>query len=89
MGTPGDPLERMNRATYRFNNGFDRAVLRPVARGYRDHVPQVVQKGIDNFLTVIDTERTLAGLEAQLAQSDATVTTYQIDLFRALGGGWR
>lgn len=45
--------------------------------------------GIDNFLTVIDTERTLAGLEAQLAQSDALVTTYQIDLFRTLGGSWR
>ena len=50
MGTPGDPLERMNRATYRFNDSVDRAVLRPVATGYRDHVPQLVQTGIDNFL---------------------------------------
>ena len=31
MGTPGDPLERMNRATHRFNVSVDRAVLRPVA----------------------------------------------------------
>ena len=46
-------------------------------------------EAIDNFLTVIDAERTLPGLETQLAQSDAAVTTYQIDLFRALGGGWR
>jgi phospholipid-binding lipoprotein MlaA len=51
MGTPGDPLERMNRGTHRFNDSIDRAVLRPVATGYRDHVPQVVRKGIDNFLT--------------------------------------
>jgi phospholipid-binding lipoprotein MlaA len=51
MGTPGDPLERMNRATHRFNDSIDRAVLRPVATGYRDHVPEVLRKGIDNFLT--------------------------------------
>jgi phospholipid-binding lipoprotein MlaA len=50
MGTPGDPLERMNRATHRFNDSIDRAVLRPVATGYRDHVPQVVRKGVDNVL---------------------------------------
>ncbi len=39
MGTPGDPLERMNRGTHRFNTAVDNAVLRPVAVGYRDHVP--------------------------------------------------
>ncbi|HYE42149.1 MAG TPA: TolC family protein, partial [Caulobacteraceae bacterium] len=46
------------------------------------------EAGRENFLTVLDAERTLAGLEAQLVQSDATVTTYQINLFKALAGGW-
>src|SRR5438445_602861 len=32
---PRDPWERVNRATYRFNDKFDRAIARPVARGYR------------------------------------------------------
>ena len=44
--------------------------------------------GADNFLTVLDAERTLAGADAQLAQSDALVTTYQIAVFKALAGGW-
>jgi NodT family efflux transporter outer membrane factor (OMF) lipoprotein len=44
--------------------------------------------GIDSFLPVLDAERTLASLEAQLAASDAQVATYQIALFKALGGGW-
>ncbi len=44
--------------------------------------------GADSFLTVLDAERTLAGAEAALAQSDALVTTYQIALFKALAGGW-
>lgn len=44
--------------------------------------------GADSFLTVLDSERTLAAADAALAQSDALVTTYQIALFKALAGGW-
>lgn len=44
--------------------------------------------GADSFLTVLDAERTRADLDAQLARSDAQVTTNQIALFKALGGGW-
>lgn len=47
---PADPWERMNRSTHRFNDKIDRAVLKPVATVYRDHVPQFVQTGIDNVL---------------------------------------
>lgn len=46
------------------------------------------QSGADSFLTVLDAERTLAGADAALAASDALVTSYQIGLFKALGGGW-
>ncbi len=44
--------------------------------------------GADSFLTVLDAERTLALADAQLASSEALVTTYQIALFKALAGGW-
>ena len=44
--------------------------------------------GADSFLTVLDAERTLAGADAQLASSDALITTYQIAVFKALAGGW-
>lgn len=44
--------------------------------------------GADSFLSVLDAERTLAGADAQLAASDALVTSYQIALFKALAGGW-
>jgi phospholipid-binding lipoprotein MlaA len=47
---PRDPWERMNRVTYRFNDAFDRAIAKPVARGYRRVTPQAVQTGIGNFL---------------------------------------
>ncbi len=48
---PRDPWERMNRATYAFNDKVDRAVLKPVARGYRSITPHVVQVGVSNFFT--------------------------------------
>lgn len=49
-----DPWERMNRATYRFNDKFDKAIARPVARGYRKVTPQFVQTGVHNFFTNLD-----------------------------------
>ena len=46
---PRDPWERMNRTTYRFNDALDRAIAKPLARGYRKITPRAVQKGIGNF----------------------------------------
>ena len=51
---PRDPWERMNRATYRFNDAFDKAIARPVARGYRKVTPQFAQTGVHNFFTNLD-----------------------------------
>ena len=50
---PRDPWERMNRVTYRFNDAFDRAIAKPVARGYRRVTPQAVQTGVGNFLATL------------------------------------
>ncbi len=44
--------------------------------------------GAESFLNVLDAERTLANAEAELASSDAALTTNQIAVFKALGGGW-
>ena len=46
------------------------------------------EAGADSFLTVLDADRTLVAAEATLAQSDALISSYQIALFKALGGGW-
>jgi phospholipid-binding lipoprotein MlaA len=52
---PSDPWERMNRATYTFNDKFDKTIFRPVARGYRAAVPHVVQTGVRNAFDNVDT----------------------------------
>jgi phospholipid-binding lipoprotein MlaA len=45
---PKDPLEPMNRSVSRFNDALDENVLKPVASGYRDVTPELVQKGVRN-----------------------------------------
>lgn len=44
-----DPWEPVNRGIYRFNDTVDRAIMKPVARGYTWIVPGPVRKGVSNF----------------------------------------
>ena len=44
-----DPFEATNRRVSYFNDRVDETVLRPVAVGYKNNVPNVLQKGINNF----------------------------------------
>ena len=46
-----DPLEPLNRGVYAFNDGLDRAVVRPVASTYKAYVPGLVQTGVSNFVS--------------------------------------
>jgi len=46
---PRDPFERFNRGAYAFNDGLDRSLVRPLARGYKTITPQPVQTGVTNF----------------------------------------
>lgn len=46
---PQDPYEGFNRGVYKFNDGLDRAVLKPVAKGYQAVTPSFVQTGVSNF----------------------------------------
>ncbi len=46
------------------------------------------REGQIDSLAQLDAERTFADTEAALALADAQIARQQIDLFRALGGGW-
>lgn len=47
------------------------------------------REGQVDSLALLDAERTFAEAEAELAETNGRVADAQIDLFRALGGGWR
>ncbi|MEO5770902.1 MAG: VacJ family lipoprotein [Burkholderiaceae bacterium] len=48
-----DPIEGWNRAVFGFNEGLDRAVLKPVAEGYKAIVPELVRNGVSNVFANI------------------------------------
>ncbi len=44
-----DPYEKWNRKVYAFNDGLDRAILKPLAKGYKVVTPDPVKTGVGNF----------------------------------------
>jgi phospholipid-binding lipoprotein MlaA len=51
---PVDPFESMNRGIYKFNDVVDKAVVKPVARGYKTVMPNVGRIMISNFFSNLD-----------------------------------
>lgn len=45
--------------------------------------------GIDDFIAVLDAERSLLAAESDLARSETLVLRNYVGVYRALGGGWR
>ena len=48
-----DPWEPMNRRIFAFNEGLDKYLLRPVAKGYRFVMPDSMERGVSNFIANI------------------------------------
>lgn len=53
---PSDPFEGYNRAVFAFNDGLDRAILKPTAEVYSE-LPQPVRTGVGNFFSNLDDVR--------------------------------
>lgn len=50
-GNPDDPLEGYNRAMFGFNDSVDKAIIKPVAEGYKAVVPAFARTGVTNFFS--------------------------------------
>jgi NodT family efflux transporter outer membrane factor (OMF) lipoprotein len=53
-----------------------------------DLATQLYQKGLTDFLNVLDAQRNLFASEDQLVQSEQLVSTDVVALYKSLGGGW-
>lgn len=49
-GSMNDPIESTNRNIYKFNEEFDRVILKPLAKGYQK-LPDPIQTGTHNFFS--------------------------------------
>ena len=82
-----DPWERVNRSTYAFNDAIDRAVLKPVAKGYRRYVPQWMRTGVTNFLSNLAYPTVIVNNVLQLKLMDAVSDTTRLVLNTTFGLG--
>jgi phospholipid-binding lipoprotein MlaA len=57
--SPQDPWESFNRGVYKFNDALDRAVAKPVAKGYVKVVPEPIRIGVSNFFSNLETPTVL------------------------------
>ena len=49
-----DPLESFNRTVFGFNDAVDKAVIKPVATGYKAITPDWLRKGVGNFFNNLE-----------------------------------
>ena len=80
-----DPLEPMNRKVFAFNQGVDRAVLKPVAKGYVRVIPSKGRDGIRNFIKNLNEPVVFANNILQAQFKRAWMTTERFVLNSTVG----
>ncbi|CAH2893701.1 MAG: Outer-membrane-phospholipid-binding lipoprotein MlaA [uncultured Paraburkholderia sp.] len=85
---PGDPFEPMNRAVFNFNDGLDRYVAVPVAKGYQKVTPQPLRTAVSNFFSNLGDLTNAANELLQLKITDATqdIVRFAFNSTFGLGG---
>ncbi|QHE94292.1 MlaA family lipoprotein [Pandoraea fibrosis] len=85
---PADPIEGFNRSMYSFNDTLDKAVMVPVAKGYRFAVPEPARDMVTNFFSnvgdVYNFANNLLQLEITAAAQDLMRLT--MNTFFGVGG---
>ena len=83
-----DPLEKFNRKVYAFNDAMDKAIIRPVAVGYRKVTNPPVRRSVSDFFTNIRMPITVANdlLQARPKQALQSTGRFLVNLTLGLGG---
>lgn len=86
--SPADPWEPFNRQVYAFNRTADRAVLKPVARGYKHITPSPVRTGVTNFFDNLRSPVVIVNLLLQGRPGDslAQFERFFVNSIYGLGG---
>lgn len=85
-------LEEVDSTLSAWLNERDRRAQLAAARDASLNAHRLAQlryrEGVEDFLTVLDAERSLLSIEDQLALSDINLSQQLIAIYLALGGGW-
>ena len=78
QANPVDPLEPFNRGVYRFNEGLDRTVLKPVATAYQNITPSPIRTGVTNFFENISDVWSLVNNVLQAKPAEAANSLFRV-----------
>jgi phospholipid-binding lipoprotein MlaA len=83
-----DPYEKFNRKAYAFNDSMDKAVIRPVAVGYRKVTNPTIRRCVSDFFTNIHMPITVANdlLQARPWQAVQGSGRFLVNLTLGIGG---
>lgn len=84
---PVDPWEPYNRSMYQFNRTLDKAILRPVARGYAAVVPDPVETGVTNFFDNLLSLQKIINLTLQGRPADSVKMSVRFTMNTVFGLG--
>ena len=87
-GAVHDPWESYNRKMFRFNMAIDRAVLRPIARGYRSAMPAPARTGVSNFLDNLEQPLSSVNqlLQGKPLRAGSDLARFLVNLTFGIGG---
>jgi phospholipid-binding lipoprotein MlaA len=83
-----DPYESTNRTIFDINMKVDKAVAKPIAKGYNYVVPQFARTGVHNFLTNLDKPVTFGNdlLQGEGNRACETMGRFTVNTTLGLGG---
>ena len=79
-----DCFEKLNRITFSFNQGLDKAIIAPIAKGYRK-LPNPIQKGTGNALQNLSTLITIPNNVLQGDVKTAVINTGRLVVNTTIG----
>tara|TARA_Y100000817_G_C16778908_1_gene509617 strand:+ start:93 stop:890 length:798 start_codon:yes stop_codon:yes gene_type:complete len=79
-----DCFEKLNRATFKFNQGIDRAIIKPIAKGYRN-LPDTIQRGTGNAVKNLSNLITIPNNVLQGDVRSAIINTGRLILNTTVG----
>ena len=79
-----DCFETINRGVFAFNQGLDKAVFKPLAKGYRK-LPQPVRSGTSNVISNIGNVVTIPNNILQGQMKDASMNSLRLIINSTLG----
>jgi phospholipid-binding lipoprotein MlaA len=85
---PQDPWESWNRGVYKVNDSVDRAVVKPLARGYVKVVPSPARTGVSNFFSNLHTPTTMVNdaLQGKFGAAANDLARFVVNTTVGVGG---